>query len=620
VIDTTPIPTALLDRLLRRVERPARYTNAEWNAVVRPWEAAKVHLVLAFADVYEVGMSNLGMSILYDIVNRQPGMLAERAYAPWPDMAAALQEAHLPLFSLESRRPLAAFDVVGFSLGYELNFTTMLKMLSLARLPLRSAERTDALPLVIAGGAACYNPEPIWAFCDLVVIGDGEEALVELLLLYSAYLEQGIRANAQNREGKTDFLARAARLEGVYVPEFYEPQYSEGGRFLGLRPVRAGVPLRVRSRTVMPLPWPPTKPVVPYVEVVHDRATIEVRRGCGQGCRFCQAGMVYRPVRERFPHEIIAAAKELLLNTGYDELGLLSLSTCDYRGIEKLIEQLQAELGEEIAISLPSLRLDSFSVQLAERVEKRRRPGLTFAPEAGTQRLRDVINKKVTEEQLYEVAELVFSRGWRRIKLYFMIGLPTETDEDVYGIVHLCRRVLAIGRRHHGNRASVSVSVATFIPKPHTPFQWVAYIAEADLQCRLDILRRGLRKAGLELSWHDPRMSYVEAVLARGDRRCAAILEQAYTMGAWLDPWDEHFRWQAWQEALHAAAFPVEDYVRSPWPLDAPLPWEFIDTGVHRSFLQREYARALEGQLTPDCFEQCSGCGVSQARAIRCWE
>ncbi|MHB0879224.1 MAG: TIGR03960 family B12-binding radical SAM protein, partial [Anaerolineae bacterium] len=456
-----PVPYDTLDRILPRVTKPARYAGGEWNSVARPWAEARVRLLLAFPEVYEIGMSNLGVTVLYDIVNARPGMLAERAFAPWTDMAGEMRRAGIPLYALESRRPAADFDVIGFSLGYELNFSTMLEMLDLARLPLWAGERDDTMPLVIAGGSACYNPEPVAAFLDLIVIGDGEEALPELLEAYARFRQEAGDGVAGSREQRRAFLRQAAGMPGVYVPEFYEARYGEDGRFLALEPVEAAAPASVVPRVVRPLPPPPTRPIVPYLETVHDRAVIEVRRGCGQGCRFCQAGMIYRPVRERPVDEVVEAATAIIASTGYDELGLLSLSTCDYRPIEELLQRLLERFGEDVGISLPSLRVDSFSLHLAEMVQGRRRSGLTFAPEAGTQRLRDAINKKASEANLYEVAEAAFSRKWQRIKLYFMVGLPTETDEDVDGIVEMARHVLGIGRRYHRGRARVAISVST---------------------------------------------------------------------------------------------------------------------------------------------------------------
>jgi len=636
-----PISSKALDRILPRVEKPARYTGGEWNSIAKPWEDVRLRLALAFPEIYEIGMSNLGLAILYDAVNQCPDMLCERVFAPWPDMAAALRAAGMPLYALESRRPLAEFDILGFSLGYELNLTTALAMLDLAGLPLRAEGRDDTMPLVIAGGTACFNPEPFADFFDLLVIGDGEESLPELCALYADFLQEsgarsqepearrefrgeilagGGRPWAGGRELRRRFLRRAAKLPGVYVPEFYRARYGADGRFLALEPIEPEAPERVQTRVVRPLPPPPTRPIVPYLEPVHDRAVVEIRRGCGQGCRFCQAGMIYRPVRERPVDEIVRAAEAIIAKTGYDELGLLSLSSCDYRQIEALLARLLERFAGKVAISLPSLRVDSFSLKLAEMVQERRRSGLTFAPEAGTQRLRNAINKRVTEENLFEVAEAAFSRHWQRLKLYFMIGLPTETDEDVDGITALGRRVLNIGRQHHGKRTRVGISVSTFVPKPHTPFQWSPLADDETLRWRQGILREGLRKPGIELSWHDPRMTYLEAMLARGDRRLAPVIERAYRLGAVFDAWDEHFRWPAWQRALEECGVNGDDFARRERALDEVLPWDFVDTGVRRAHLEREYRRALARQITPDCFQSCSFCGVSEVHDVACGE
>ncbi len=609
-----------LDEMLAKVEKPARYTGAEWNCRRKDWEGASVRIALAFPDVYEIGMSNLGLAILYDDVNRSSDLLAERVYAPWPDMATAMRDRGIPLFSLESRRPVADFDLVGFSLGYELSFTTVLEMLDLAGIPALAQERDASHPLIIGGGSACYNPEPVAEYFDLILVGDGEGFLPELAALLLEHRSRAAGEGTTAAESRHRFLRAAASLPGVYVPWLYEARYDTDGRYAGLTPKEEDVSAKVSARIVNPLPPPPERPIVPYVETVHDRAVVEVRRGCGQGCRFCQAGMIYRPVRERPVEEVVNAAAAILDNTGYDELGLLSLSTCDYRPIETLLERLQECFGDRVAVSLPSLRLDSFSVSLADKVQGKRRTGLTFAPEAGTQRLRDVINKKVTEDDLMQVAEAAFSRGWQRLKLYFMVGLPTETDEDVAAIPVLARQVLAVGRRFHGKRAKVSVSVSTFVPKPHTPFQWAPLIAEEDLERRQAWLRQGLRGGGLELSWHAPSATYVEALLARGDRRLGPVIRRAWELGTRLDPWEDQFRADAWQQALVECGVDGDQFARRGRDLDEPLPWDHIDPGVSRTHLEREWRRAEEPGVTPDCFERCSGCGVSDAYGVRCWE
>ena len=592
-----------LEQALLRVARPARYTGHEWNAAVRPWEAASVRLALAFPDVYEIGMSNLGLQILYDLVNRRDDALADRAFAPWPDMEAELRARGLPLSGLESGRPLAQFDIIGFSLQYELNYTNLLNMLDLAGLPLHSRQRTDAHPLVIAGGTGALNPEVLADFVDLFVLGDGEETLPDLLDLYRQARWDRSRPG---REGKLAFLRAAAQLEGTYVPEFYRVSYTADGRVEGVEPTLPEAPARPRRRFVRVLPPPPVRPLVPYLDVVHDRAAIEVQRGCTRGCRFCQAGIIYRPVRERPLGEVLEAVEELLANTGYEELSLVSLSTSDYGEIQPLLTEL-ARRYPDLNVSLPSLRIDSFSVGLAQAIQ-RRKSSFTFAPEAGSQRLRDVINKGVTEEDLLAATAAAFSQGWNSIKLYFMIGLPTETMEDVEGIADLAEKVRAQGRQLRGPRAHVGASVATFIPKPHTPFQWVGQETEDTLGPKQARLRQRLRK--VDLSWNDPETSRLEAILARGDRRLGSALHRAWQLGARFDAWREQLRLDAWTRAMVETGLDPAFYAHRQRDLDEVLPWDHIDVGVSRRFLQREWERARRGELSPDCRSgQCLGCG-----------
>jgi len=592
-----------LEQALLRVARPARYTGHEWNAAVRPWEAASVRLALAFPDVYEIGMSNLGLQILYDLVNRRDDALADRAFAPWPDMEAELRARGLPLSGLESGRPLAQFDIIGFSLQYELNYTNLLNMLDLAGLPLHSRQRTDEHPLIIAGGTGALNPEVLADFVDLFVLGDGEETLPDLLDLYRQARWDRSRPG---REGKLAFLRAAAQLEGTYVPEFYRVSYTADGRVEGVEPTLPEAPARPRRRFVRVLPPPPVRPLVPYLDVVHDRAAIEVQRGCTRGCRFCQAGIIYRPVRERPLGEVLEAVEELLANTGYEELSLVSLSTSDYGEIQPLLTEL-ARRYPDLNVSLPSLRIDSFSVGLAQAIQ-RRKSSFTFAPEAGSQRLRDVINKGVTEENLLAATAAAFSQGWNSIKLYFMIGLPTETMEDVEGIADLAEKVRAQGRQLRGPRAHVGASVATFIPKPHTPFQWVGQETEDTLGPKQARLRQRLRK--VDLSWNDPETSRLEAILARGDRRLGSALHRAWQLGARFDAWREQLRLDAWTRAMVETGLDPAFYAHRQRDLDEVLPWDHIDVGVSRRFLQREWERARRGELSPDCRSgQCLGCG-----------
>ncbi|MCJ7667286.1 MAG: TIGR03960 family B12-binding radical SAM protein, partial [Anaerolineae bacterium] len=514
-----------LDQILSQVTKPARYTGREWNSVVKDWNRVRTKVLLAYPDLYEVGMSNLGFMILYDLLNKEEDLLAERAYTPWVDMEESLRRAKIPLYSLETRHALGDFDIIGFSLSYELNYTNILTMLDLAGIPLLSCQRDESHPLIIAGGSCANNPEPLADFFDLFVIGEGEEVLLELI---EAYREWG--------KGERDrFLHRAAQIEGIYVPSLYEVAYGDGGlgsprpRIPEARPV-------ITRRILNRLPPPPTQVIVPYVEAVHDRGMIEIMRGCTRGCRFCQAGVIYRPLRERPVEEVLVAADQLLKATGHEELSLVSLSSCDHSQIEEMVRGLVTRHAPHyVTVSLPSLRVDSFSLELATLFQGRRKTGLTFAPEAGSQRLREVINKGVTEEDILSTAERAFRAGWQRIKLYFMIGLPTESMEDVAAICDLVKRIGEIGRKIGGRRAQVSISVATFVPKPHTPFQWMALEGEARLEEKQAFLRRELKN--FPLSWSDPQVTLLEAILSRGDRRLGAVIYEAWRRGARFDAW-----------------------------------------------------------------------------------
>lgn len=602
-----PLLREALESILTRVEKPARYIGHEWNARHKSWDSSGLRLALAYPDVYEVGMSNLGLSILYDIANDQPGVLCDRVYAPWPDMEGQMRARRLPLFGLESRTPLSDFDIIGFSLPYELNLTNILNMLDLAGVPVRSENRRGAGPLVIAGGSGAFNPEPAAPFFDLFVIGDGEEALLDLIRAFREW-----RNGSGSGTPLNDFLPRAARIAGIYVPSFYTPHYDAGGRFQGIEPNHPAAPARVSRRLVTPLPPPPLRPPLPYVDTVHNRAMIEIQRGCTQGCRFCHAGTIYRPVRERSPMEIIEAADALIANTGYDELGLLSLSSADHSAIEEIVQGLLVRFeAQPISISLPSLRIDSFSVELSRLIQSRRRTGLTFAPEAGSQRLRDTINKKVTERDLLDTADAAFAGGWHRIKLYFMIGLPTETDEDVLAIAGLVRKVLEVGRSHIGRRATVAVSVATFVPKPHTSFQWFPLVDEDVLEHRISLLRNATRRPGIILRWHEPGTTGLEAAISRGDRRLGPVIERAWRLGARFDAWNEHFRPEAWQEAFEEAGLSIDTYARRPLAPEDPLPWEHIDAGVSKTFLAHDLHLSMRGETLPDCRAGCLGCGIT---------
>jgi radical SAM family uncharacterized protein len=602
-----------IEGLLPRVSKPGRYIGGELNSVRKAWDSAAARVALIYPDVYEVGMSNLGLQILYDLVNREPELLAERAYSPWVDMEALMRERSVPLFSLESRRALAEFDLLGFSLSMELIHTNALNLLDLAGLPVLAAERDDRHPIVVAGGSCAYNPEPVAPFFDLFVVGDGEEILLELMRLYTRMRRSGDGIAPAARVDRDAFLREASRLEGVYVPSLYRPDYELGN---GMPvPVVEGVPAVVRARRVMSLESSSIKPVVPFVEAVHDRAMVEVQRGCTRGCRFCQAGVIYRPVRERAAEDVLRDASALTGCTGYDELSLVSLSTADYSGVEEVVKALAEQYPERrIKVSLPSLRVDAFSVRLAHSLKEAYAGGLTFAPEAGTQRLRDVINKGVTQEDIEAAVEAAFSEGWTAVKLYFMLGLPTETEEDVEGIARLAYRVRDIGRRHAGNRTKVKVSVGCLIPKPHSPFQWAGQEPYESVRAKMARLKGMVRGPGLSVGWHEPESSVLEAALARGDRRAAAVISRAWRMGCRFDAWAEHFQFGVWREAFALEGMEIHAAAERQFSLEEPLPWDHISSGVTKKFLVREYRRALEARLSPDCRDgKCLACGVRQS-------
>ncbi|MFN2183771.1 MAG: TIGR03960 family B12-binding radical SAM protein [Anaerolineae bacterium] len=597
----------LLDRILPTVRKPARYTGGEWNSVVKDWTTCRVRWALAFPDVYEIGMSNFGLAILYDLLNRQPDVLAERVFAPWTDMEQAIRAAKLPLFSLENRRPLGEFDVIGFTLPYEQLYTNLLNMLDMAGLPVLAAERDERHPLVIAGGGAVTNPEPMADFVDAFALGDGEELVLDITDVVRQAKERGEPREAQ--------LRRLAQIPGVYVPRFYRIAYREDGTIAEMQATVPEARLPVRKRIVSTLTPPLTRPIVPYLDTIHNRAVVEIQRGCTRGCRFCHAGMVYRPVRERPVEEILDAVEAIVANTGYDEVALLSLSSSDYSQIETLVGELVARHGDRhLSISLPSLRIESVSVELMEQLrEAGRRTSFTFAPEAATERLRGVINKPIADQDLLDVVEEVYSRGWKTIKLYFMIGHPTQTLDDVAAIVDLAMQVRNVGRRVLGRKAQVNVSVSTLVPKPHTPFQWVPLADEDEIRAQQEYLKENLRGPGLKLNWNRYQETLLEAVLSRGDRRLGAVIHRAWQLGARFDGWGDQFKVEAWRQAFEEAGLEIGFYTRRARAEDEVFPWDQIDAGVSKRYLLQDYQASVRGETRPDCREQCYACGILTA-------
>jgi len=607
-----------LEHILPTVRKPGRYVGGEYNSVVKEWgddrdgrlyQATFTRVCLAFPDVYDLGMSNLGLAILYDVLNALPdgsdgahrSVLAERTYMPWVDMVAAMREARIPLYSLESKHPLADFDIVGFSLPYELVYTNLLEMLDLAGLPLRASDRNERHPLIVAGGHATFNPEPVADFVDAFVIGDGEEAIVEVVRVYQ-------ETGGESREAQ---LRALARIPGIYVPRFYDVRYNTDGTVAAIEPNVPEVRLPILKRVVSPLPPPPTRLIVPTVGVTHNRAVVEIQRGCTRGCRFCHAGMVVRPVRERPVEEVLEAIGAILSQTGFEEVGLLSLSSSDYSGIKELVKATVERFADtHLSISLPALRADSFSITLAEAVSRGRRTGFTFAPEAATERLRAIINKPITTGQVLDVAREVFGRGWRTIKLYFMVGLPGERMGDVQAIAGLVRAVRAVGRKVHGRRAQVNVSVNTFVPKPHTVFQWVGLESASSIREKQALLRRELRGRGLKLGYSDPEATLLESVLARGNRRLGAVVQRAWELGARFDAWDEQRSLEPWMRAFAEAGLDPEFYARRQRSPDETFPWDVVSTGVGKRFLLGEYGRSQREETLADCRGQCHGCGI----------
>lgn len=598
-----------LERILPRVQKPARYTGGEYNAVVKDRRAVDVRYALCFPDTYEIGMSNLGVRILYGVMNQMEGVWCERVFAPWGDMEDELRRAGLPLYGLESGDAIADFDLIGFSLGYEMAYSNVLNMLDLAGLPLRSAERSGLAPIVVAGGTCAFNPEPLAPFVDLFLLGEGEDVSVELIQLY--------RKAREECWDKEEFLQAAAGIPGVYVPSLYTVRYQEDGKVAEILP-QEGAPAVVVKRIVQDFDksYFPVKTIVPSTEIVHDRVMLELFRGCIRGCRFCQAGYAYRPVRARSPQRLIEQGIAACKDSGYQEMTLSSLSTSDYRSLGALCDGL-LEWCEpnRVSLSLPSLRADNFSLGLMERVQHVRKSGLTFAPEAGTQRLRDVINKNVTEEEILRSCRTAFSGGWSSVKLYFMLGLPTETDEDVLGIADLAEKVYHAWKETTPNPkrgVTITVSTACFVPKPHTAFQWEGQIGMEEYMRRVKLLRDNMRGRSIRYNWHDAQTSFLEAVFSRGDRRLSAVLEEAWRRGAKFDAWSEYFDFDRWMAAFDACGLDPAFYANRERKPKELLPWSVTSTGVTAAFLLREWERALEAEITPDCRVQCTGCGADK--------
>jgi len=588
--------------ILPRVSKPARYAGNELNIIKKDWETSHTKMVFAFPDVYEIGMSHIGGRILYGLVNETTNHLMERSYAPWPDMEAIMREENIPLYSLESFRPLADFDVVGFSLQYELSITNLLNMLDLSGIPLKSDQRGAGDPLIIAGGPVAFNPEPFADFVDAFFIGDGEEVLPEFLDVFH-----------NNRHlSRQECLLKMAGIQGIYVPQLYHVDYFPDNTIKSRQPLFE-VPIIVRKRVVADLDkaYYPDKPILPYMEIIHDRAVLEVMRGCQRGCRFCHAGMVYRPTREKSLDTLTEQARNQLLHTGYEEISLASLSTLDYSAVNRLVKGLVAEHGPRgIGVALPSLRVDAFSIELANEVQKVRKTTLTLAPEAGSQRLRDVINKNVDRDQLLAAVEAAFKSGWMSVKLYFMIGLPTETREDLDGILTLLDEVKRVGNQHSRRPVEIRASMACFVPKPHTPFQWQPQNSIAELEEKIAWLKKSKRKH-IKLSFHDSQTSYLEGVIARGDRRLGEVILTAWQKGARFDGWSEYFSFERWMNAFNECQVEPDFYVTRPRPYTEIMPWDFIDIGVTKEFLSEENQLAMAGVLSPDCRQAgCTGCGV----------
>ena len=600
--------TELKQRILPLVQKPARYTGGEWGEVKKDLSDIRVRVAFCFPDTYEIGMSNVGMRILYGVMNRMEGVWCERVFAPWGDMEEQMRQHQLPLWALESQDPVKDFDMIAFSIGYEMAYSNILNMLDLSGVPLHSADRHDLKNIVFAGGVCAFNPEPLADFIDFFSLGEGEDITVEIVSLYDQAKAEGWSKDA--------FLHAVAKIPGVYVPGFYRHKYNPDGTLSAIVPLE-GAPKKVTKRIIEDLDsaYFPTDMIVPSTEIVHDRANLEVFRGCIRGCRFCQAGFSCRPVRKKSPEVLYRQAVEILENSGNNEITVSSLSTSDYRGLKELTDQLIPYCADhKINLSVPSLRADNFSRELMQKLQTVRKSGLTFAPEAGTQRLRDVINKNLTEDEILNTCANAFSGGWNNVKLYFMLGLPTETDEDVLGIAELVYKVIQTWKECAINKKRglrVHVATAYFVPKPHTPFQWEKQITPQEYLRRCRMLKEHFYSKSIEYDYHSPDLSRLEAVFARGDRRLGPVIEAAVKSGARLDGWDEYFNYAKWYAAFRECGVDESFYTTRGYGEEEILPWDTIDVGIGKRFLKLERKRAYEGKITPDCRHGCAGCGAS---------